>query len=202
MTPLRQDLEVVAGLIGHGSTVLDVGCGDGTLLDHLMRNRGVDGRGIELVQEKVTACVARGLSVVQGDAEIDLADYPEGAFDYAVLSHTLQVTHDPKRMLSHLVRIGRHAVVSFTNYGHWRFRLDLLLKGRMPAVSAEGDNWYDTPNIRLCTIRDFGDLCRELGLDVERALSLSRAGAVRQLGGIGAGVNRRCVEAIFLLSRR
>lgn len=202
MTPLRQDLEVVAGLIDHGSTVLDVGCGDGALLDHLMRHRGVDGRGIELVQEKVTACVARGLSVVQGNAEIDLADYPESAFDYAVLSHTLQVTHDPKRVLSHLVRIGRHAVVSFTNYGHWRFRLDLLLKGRMPAVSAEGDNWYDTPNIRLCTIRDFGDLCRQLGLEVERALSLSRAGAVRELDGVGAGVNRRCVEAIFLLSRR
>lgn len=199
---MRQDLEIVAGMIAPDSTVLDIGCGDGALLDHLVRRQGVRGRGIEISQDKVTECVARGLSVVQGDANTDLADYPDRAFDYAVLSHTLQVTREPRDVLGHLVRIGGQAVVSFTNVGHWRFRLDLLLKGRVPAVSADGGSWYDTPNIRLCTIRDFGDLCRELGLSVDRALSLSRAGAVRELDGTGASVNRRSEEAIFLLSRR
>lgn len=199
---MRHDLEIVAGMIAPGSTVLDIGCGDGALLDHLVRRQGVKGRGIEISQDKVTECVARGLSVVQGDANTDLADYPDRAFDYAVLSHTLQVTREPRDVLGHLVRIGGQAVVSFTNVGHWRFRLDLLLKGRVPAVSAGGGGWYDTPNIRLCTIRDFGDLCRELGLSVDRALSLSRSGAARELDGTGASVNRRSEEAIFLLSRR
>lgn len=199
-TGMRRDLEIIAGMIDHGSRVLDVGCGDGALLDHLVHRKGVDGRGMELSQAGVNACVAHGLSVIQGDADTDLAHYPDDAFDYAVLSKTLQATRNPRDVVSHLVRIGRRAVVSFANFGHWRFRLSLLLKGRMPQVCDQGYDWFDTPNIHLCTIRDFAEMCGELGLEVNRALSLSRTGTARDLSKRGA--NLRSEEAIFLLARR
>ena len=201
-TGMRRDLEIIADMIDHGSRVLDVGCGDGALLDHLVHRKNVDGRGMELSQAGVNACVAHGLSVIQGDADTDLAHYPDDAFDYAVLSKTLQATRNPRDVVSHLVRIGRRAVVSFANFGHWRFRLSLLLKGRMPQVGDRDYDWFDTPNIHLCTIRDFADMCGELGLKVDRALSLSRSGTARDLNTIGCGANLRSEEAIFLLARR
>ena len=139
---IRRDLQIIADMISHGSRVLDVGCGDGALLDFLVHRKGVDGRGIELSQAGVNACVAHGLSVIQGDADTDLAHYPDDAFDYVVLTQTLQATRNPREVLSHLVRIGRHAVVSFTNFGHWRFRLSLLLHGRMPVAGDTGCHWY------------------------------------------------------------
>lgn len=198
---MRQDLQIIAGMIGPGSRVLDIGCGDGALLDYLVHQKDVDGRGIELSQAGVNACVAHGLSVIQGDADTDLAHYPDDAFDYVVLSQTLQATRNPREVISHLVRIGRHAVVSFTNFGHWRIRLQLLLSGRMPAVGNDGRTWYDTPNIHLCTIRDFSALCDDLGLEVQRALSLSRSGSARELRAAGTAANLRGEEAIFLLAR-
>ncbi len=198
---MRKDLTLIAGMISPGSRVLDIGCGDGTLLHDLVNNKGVDGRGIELSQGGVNACVARGLSVIQGDADVDLAQYPDDAFDFVVLSRTLQATRCPRDVLSHLVRIGRHAVVSLSNIGHWRVRLGLFLQGRMPAVGNDGYNWYDTPNIRPCTIRDFAELCDELNLIVEEALSLSRSGEATRLGTVGTKANLRGEEAIFLLSR-
>src|SRR5215472_17633317 len=133
---LRGDLRLVADMIVPGSRVLDVGCGDGVLLASLARQKGVDGRGMELSQSGVNACVRHGLSVIQGDADHDLEDYPSGGFDYVVLSQTLPATHQPKRVLEHLVRIGRHAIVSFPNFGHWRIRLGLLTQGRMPLTPA------------------------------------------------------------------
>ncbi len=198
---MRQDLQIIAGMIGPGSRVLDIGCGDGALLDYLVHQKDVDGRGIELSQAGVNACVAHGLSVIQGDADTDLAHYPDDAFDYVVLSQTLQATRNPHDVVSHLVRIGRHAVVSFTNFGHWRIRLQLLLSGRMPAAGNDGRTWYDTPNIHLCTIRDFSALCDDLGLEVQRALSLSRSGSARELRAAGTAANLRGEEAIFLLAR-
>lgn len=198
---MRRDLQIIADMIAEGSRVLDIGCGDGSLLDHLVHRKGVDGRGIELSQAGVNACVAHGLSVIQGDADTDLAHYPDDAFDYVVLSQTLQATRNPREVVSHLVRIGRNVVVSFTNFGHWRFRLSFLTQGRMPAVGDGGHSWYDTPNIHLCTIGDFAAMCDELGLTVLQALSLSRAGKARQLSPTAAGANLRGEEAIFLLSR-
>ena len=199
--PVRRDLEIIADMIEPGSRVLDIGCGDGALLDDLVHRKSVDGRGIELSQTGVNACVAHGLSVIQGDADTDLAYYPDDAFDYVVLSQTLQATRNPHDVVSNLVRIGRRAVVSFTNFGHWRFRVKLMLNGRMPTVDQDGRYWYDTPNIHLCTIRDFHALCDDLNLKVERALSLSRSGTARELSSIGAWANLRGEEAIFLLAR-
>lgn len=198
---MRPDLRIIAGMIDPGSRVLDIGCGDGALLDYLVHFRDVDGRGIELSQAGVNACVAHGLSVIQGDADTDLAHYPDDAFDYVVLSQTLQATRNPREVISHLVRIGRHAVVSFTNFGHWRFRMHLLFSGRMPAVGNDGRTWYDTPNIHLCTIRDFSALCDDLGLKVQQAMSVSRAGTARELDSARAAANLRGEEAIFLLAR-
>ena len=197
----RRDLEIIADMVDDGSRVLDIGCGNGALLDYLGRNKGVDGRGIELSQAGVNACVANGLSVIQGDADTDLEHYPDDAFDYVVLTRTLQATRNPREVVSHLVRIGRHAIVSFTNFGHWRVRLEMMFDGRMPVVGDEGASWYDTPNIHLCTIRDFSTLCDDLGLKVQRALSLSRSGASRKLKSAGAAANIRGEEAIFVLTR-
>ena len=130
----------------------------------------------------MNACVANGLSVIQGDADTDLEYFPDDAFDYVLLTRTLQATRNPREVVSHLVRIGRYAIVSFTNFGHWRVRLEMLLRGRMPIVGDEKASWYDTPNIHLCTIRDFSPkLCDDLGLKVQQALSVSRAGSARRL---------------------
>src|SRR5690606_38989313 len=137
------------------SRVLDVGCGDGELLDFLVRERGADARGIEISQRGVNACVARGLSVIQGDADTDLRDYPPKAFDYVTLSQTLQATRRPREVLEHLLRIGDRAIVSFPNFAAWRVRFKFFLSGRMPNTGLLDKPWYSTPNIHFCTIRDF-----------------------------------------------
>lgn len=214
--PLRRDLQIIADMIAPETRVLDVGCGDGALLDYLVHEKNIDGRGIEISQTGVNACVTHGLSVIQGDADTDLADYPADAFDYVVLSETLQATHNPREVLLQLVRIGRNAVVSFTNFGHWRIRWRLLCNGRVPAVDAGqtgivmgaangklpvGGHWYDTPNIHICTIRDFSELCTEIDLSVERAVSLNRNGKSREIGRINTSANLRSEQGIFLLTR-
>jgi len=197
---LRVDLQRVAEMVAPKSRVLDIGCGDGSLLDHLHREKQVDGRGIELSMEGVRGAVAQGLSVIQGDADTDLKDYPPGAFDYVILSQTLQATREPREVLQNMLRIGRRAIVSFPNFGHWRIRMSLTVKGRMPKSQTLAYHWYDTPNIHLCTIRDFTDLCAELGVAVERALSLDVDGKVR-FEGAGPLANLFGEQAIFLLGR-
>jgi len=171
--PLRADLQLIADMVAPGSRVLDIGCGEGALLEYLARERRVIARGMELSQKNVNASVARGLSVIQGDADTDLGDYPSGAFDYAILSLTLQATRDPREVVEQMVRIGRHAIVSFPNFGHWRVRLGLLLHGRMPVTGALPEPWYETPNIHLCTVKDFVALCADCGIEIEEALVLN-----------------------------
>ena len=199
---IRVDLLLIADLIEPGSRVLDVGCGDGDLLHFLSRDRNVDARGLELSQSGVNACVSRGLSVVQGDADKDLGDYPVQAFDYVVLSQTLQATHDPRRVLEEMVRIGRHAVVSFQNFGYWRIRWQLLTRGRMPVTPNLPETWYDTTSIHLCTIKDFVLLCHELGLTIERRLALKHHGGVQRFQGTGRWANMFGEQGLFVLSRR
>src|SRR6516165_824652 len=167
----RLDHLLVAEMIEPRSRVLDVGCGDGELL-RLLESRGVDGRGIELSREGVNDSVAKGLAVIQGDADTDLADYPDDAFDYVILSQTLQATRRPRQVLEHMLRIGRHAVVSFPNFGHWNIRLQILLAGRMPRTDNLPYTWYDTPNIHFCTIKDFRALCKVTGAKMEKAVAL------------------------------
>ncbi len=175
----RVDHLLIAEMVTPNARVLDVGCGDGELLQLLGDTKSVDGRGVEISREKVNACVARGLSVIQGDADKDLADYPDDAFDFAILSLTIQATLQPKRVLENLLRIGRRAIVSFPNFGHWEVRSKLLLTGRMPRTSNLPDQWYETPNAHLCTIKDFADLCRAANAEVERSVVFNWSG--RQL---------------------
>ena len=168
----RVDLVLVAEMVERGAKVLDVGCGDGELLRLLSETRDVDGRGIELSREGVNECVAKGLAVIQGDADTDLGNYPDDAFDYVILSQTLQATRHPRIVLEHMLRIGRHAIVSFPNFGHWSHRWQIL-KGRMPVSRELPYQWYDTPNIHLFTVADFDAFLRERNCVVENRVVLS-----------------------------
>jgi methionine biosynthesis protein MetW len=198
----RVDFLVVAQMVERGARVLDVGCGDGELLKILTETKDVDGRGIEISRAGVNLCVAKGLAVIQGDADTDLADYPNDAFDYVILSQTLQATQHPRIVLEHMLRIGRHAVVSFPNFGHWKIRVMLLLFGRMPRTDNLPDTWYDTRNIHFCTIRDFRDLCREIGVKIETAVALNAWGRRLRLTAPWWFWNLFGQQAVFLLSRR
>ncbi|GAA0550521.1 methionine biosynthesis protein MetW [Rhizomicrobium palustre] len=197
---LRPDLAAIAAMIPEGTSVLDVGCGDGALLEHLVRTKHVDGRGLELSQQNVNACVTRGLSVIQGDADTDLGEYPSQVFDVVILSQTIQATWDPKSVLDHLLRIGRHVVISFPNFGHWRVRLSLLARGRMPQTKTLSNEWYDTPNIHLCTIADFVGLANVCGANIEQALALTPEGTTRAMRADAWIPNLMAEGAIFLLT--
>jgi methionine biosynthesis protein MetW len=196
----RVDLLLIAEMVSPGSRVLDIGCGDGTLLRILSDKRGVDGRGIELSQAGVNQCVAQGLSVIQGDADTDLSHYPNAAFDYAILSRTIQATRNPRHVLEQLLRIGKRVVVSFPNFGHWRVRMQLILGGRMPQTDTLPEAWYNTPNIHLCTIKDFLTLCEDMGANVERVVALNAYGTKLVSMPLSAQ-NLFGEQAVFLLSR-
>jgi methionine biosynthesis protein MetW len=196
---LRPDLQLIADMIAPQSRVLDIGCGDGELLAWLAHEKNVDGRGIEISRDGVRACVSHGLSVIQGDADTDLKDYPSQAFDYVVLSRTLQATRNPREVLQELVRIGKHAAVSFVNYGHWRIRAKLLLTGRAPVTTGPNRHWYDNGDIHPCTLLDFVSLCDELGLVIEKALLAGPDGGGRPIGRVGAVANLTGEQALFLL---
>lgn len=192
---LRPDLAIIADAVPATSRVLDVGCGDGELMVAL-RNKGVDARGLEIDPANVTAAIARGQSVVQGDANHDLADYPDDAFDYAILSQTLQTTERPDRVVDELLRIAPRAFVSFPNFAHWRVRLALLWNGRMPVTRLLPVAWYETPNIHHVTVSDFRDLVRAKGIEVERVWHLSGDKPASD-----AAASWRAEHAIFLIAR-
>ncbi|TNE32618.1 MAG: methionine biosynthesis protein MetW [Alphaproteobacteria bacterium] len=196
MSQLRPDLEVIAHNIAPGSRVLDIGCGDGSLLAELVKRHDVDARGLEIDPVLVERCVARGLSVVQGDADSDLADYPDRGFDYAILSQTLQTAARPDRMLEDLLRVGRRAFVSFPNFAHWRTRSALMFGGRMPVTRALPVSWYETENIHHATIRDFHDLIGKMGVQIEQSWYFNGGQGISPLGA-----NWRAEFAVFLLSR-
>jgi methionine biosynthesis protein MetW len=193
---LRPDLAIIADNVAPGSRLIDVGCGDGALMAELRDRHGVDARGLELDPANVSAAVARGLSVVQGDADTDLGYYPDGAFDYAVLSQTLQTARNPDQVLSELLRIGRKAFVSFPNFAFWRVRWGLMWGGRMPVTPALPVSWYETENIHQLTIDDFRAFVAERGIKVEDAWFLSGDRRIRT-----SAANFRAEHGVFLLRR-
>lgn len=196
----RADHLLVADMVEVGSKVLDVGCGEGDLME-LLESRGVVCRGIELSREGVNRCVERGLAVVQGDADTDLNHYVNDAFDYVILSQTLQATRQPKEVLENLLRIGRRAIVSFPNFGYINMRLQLLIFGQMPRTENLPATWYDTPNIHFCTIKDFVGLCDEIDVKMERAVALDRYGRPLRLNAPWWFWNMFGEQGVFLLNR-
>jgi methionine biosynthesis protein MetW len=173
---MRLDLRLIAEMIPEGARVLDIGCGDGALMAHLALEKRADARGIEIDMQAATEAVAQGLAVIQGDADHDLQHYPDGAFDFVILSRTLQAVERPREVLRQMLRIGRHAIVSFPNFGHWQVRWRLATTGRMPDTETFSKRWYETPNIHPCTILDFVDLAAMEGYVVERWLAVDERG--------------------------
>lgn len=193
---LRPDLAIIAENVAPGSRALDVGCGDGALMAVLRDQHQVDARGLELDPHNVALCVGKGLSVMQGDADADLADYLDASFDYAILSQTLQTTKRPDQVLDELLRVGRRAFVSFPNFAHWKVRASLLWNGRMPVTRLLPIAWYETPNIHHVTVRDFRELVALKGYRVEGEWFLS---GDKRIGPAAAAW--RAEHAVFLLSR-
>lgn len=202
MTRIREDFAEILKLVRPNARVLDVGCGEGELLELLTREKQVDGQGLELSPENVAACVTRGLSVVQGDGDRDLDHFPTRAFDYAILSKTLQQMREPRHVLNELLRIAEQAVISVPNFGHWKVRWALLSRGRMPETGALPEPWWSTPNIHLCTLRDFVDLCDQLELRIDGCAALSDSGPARPIDPRAPLENWRAETALFLLSRK
>lgn len=202
MRTTREDFKEILRLVRPGSRVLDVGCGEGELLELLTREKAVDGQGLEISSEGVSACLARGLAVVQGDGDRDLDHFPTRAFDYAILSKTLQQMREPRHVLNELLRIADRAVVSLPNFGQWRVRWSLLVNGRMPETKALPEPWWSTPNIHLCTLHDFTALCDDLDLRIEACSALNAGKPARPIDPTRALENWRSETALFLLSRK
>ena len=184
--------DVLAGLIDINSRVLDVGCGDGSLLLHLKKNKRVDGRGIEIDQIKVQESVAKGLAVIEGDAEKDLINYPDRSFDFAILNQSLQQFYDPRVVLNELLRIAKNAIVTIPNFGFWKVRLNLLFQGTMPVTKTLPNTWYNTPNLHMCTIKDFYNLCKLDNIQIVKSISVS--------GGKISNIQKSNLEIKNLLS--
>jgi len=170
---MKREFKIIADLLPENSRVLDVGCGDGTLMKYLSNKKNIDVRGLELNEENVEACIAKGLSVIEGNAETELGQFPDKSFDYVVLSQTLQAFYSPETVLDHLLRIGKASIVSIPNFGYWKVRVNLLFFGRMPETSALPYKWYNTPNLHMCTIKDFYELCENKKINMEKIVGIN-----------------------------
>ena len=197
----RADHEIIINAVPQGARVLDVGCGDGVLLHRLKQERNAVVRGMELSQAGVNACVAKGLSVVQGDADLDLVLYPDDSFDIVVLSRTIQATRKPEMVLKQMHRIGAKAVVSLPNFGFWQVRLSLFLRGRMPVTQGLPDSWHETENLHLCTLLDFDDLAKKSGFDLESVTRIAAGKASPPSHATSSLLNWLSEEAVFVLKR-
>ncbi len=197
---IRKDWGLIETLIKENRSILDIGCGDGMLMEQLQKNLNAKTHGIELDRDLASKSIAKGLNVIQGDAEVDLSQYANHSFDYVILSQTLQAMMKPKDMLSELLRIGTKAIVSFPNFGHWKIRFQLLISGRMPVTESLPYTWYDTPNIHFFTIKDFLKLCGDMNIVVEKSIGLTSKGKQFSISESLTGVNFFTHEAIFLLS--
>ena len=170
---MKEEFKVISELIDEKSRVLDVGCGDGILMEYLLKNKVVDVRGLEISKEKVKKCLSNGLAVVEGDAEYDLKQFPDLSFDYVILSQTLQAFMSPENVIKDLLRVGKKVIVTIPNFGHWKIRVDLLFKGEMPITKNLPYEWYNTPNLHMCTIQDFYNFCNNKGINIFKTISLN-----------------------------
>ena len=194
---------LISSLIKENAKVLDVGCGDGSLLVFLENEKKINGQGLEISHEGVKTCLSKGLSVLQGNADIDLTNFPKKSFDYVILSRTLQATHKPKEVLKEMLRIGKKCIVSIPNFAHWKCRLDLLLKGEMPMTKTLSEPWYQTPNIHLCTIKDFITICNSLNISIDEAFRISESGSIKSIKKPESFYNNLfSVEGIFVISKK
>ena len=169
---MKPEFKIIADLIDKETRVLDVGCGDGILMDFLQKNRKIDIRGIEISKNKIQKCVEKGLTVIEGDAEKDLSQFPDKSFDYVILSQTLQAFLNPEIVINELLRVGKKAIVTIPNFGYWKIRLYLMIKGTMPITGTLPDKWYNTPNIHLCTIKDFYDFCKDKEITLYKSIAV------------------------------
>ena len=198
---MRFDLQIIASWIEPGAKVLDLGCSEGNLLYHLTESKGIRGVGIEKREDKVAQCIASGLSVLQGDLNAEVVDYPDQAFDYVILSQTLQQVYEPAELITELLRIGRRVIVSFPNFAHWRNRLQLLCSGRAPVSEQLPYEWHDTPNIRVITVRDFKHFAARLGIRVLREVAINTHHHNEQGHIVHFFANLRATYGIFLISK-
>ncbi len=170
---MKREFEIIADLLPKNSRVLDVGCGDGTLMDFLLKEKNIDVRGLELEEENVETCISKGLSVIEGNAETELNQFPDKSFDYVILSQTLQAFYNPVNVLDHLLRIGKSSIVSIPNFGYWKVRTSLLFLGKMPETKSLPYKWYDTPNLHMCTIKDFYELCKNKNINMKKIVGIN-----------------------------
>ena len=169
---MKTEFKIIADLIKPNTRVLDVGCGDGTLMEFLKNNKEIDIRGIEISKNNVQQCIGKGLTVIEGDAEKDLSQFPDGSFDFVILSQTLQAFLNPEKVISELLRVGKKAIVTIPNFGYWKVRLHLLIKGTMPVTRTLPDEWYNTPNLHMCTIKDFFSFCESRKINLYKSIAL------------------------------
>ena len=198
---MKQEFKIIADLIEKKTRVLDVGCGDGTLMEFLKNNKEIDIRGIEISKSKIQKCVSKGLTVIEGDAEKDLAQFPDLSFDYVILSQTLQAFLNPEKVIAELLRVGKKAIVTIPNFGYWKVRLHLLIKGTMPITRTLPDEWYNTPNLHMCTIKDFFNFCNDRKINLYKSIALQNLKSSNINKSNIAFKNLSAVLGIFLIEK-
>ena len=198
---MKTEFKIIADLIKPNTRVLDVGCGDGTLMEFLKNNKEIDIRGIEILKNNVQQCIGKGLTVIEGDAEKDLSQFPDGSFDFVILSQTLQAFLNPEKVISELLRVGKKAIVTIPNFGYWKVRLHLLIKGTMPVTRTLPDEWYNTPNLHMCTIKDFFNFCENRNINLYKSIALQNLKSSKITNTNLALKNLTAALGIFLIEK-
>ena len=198
---MKQEFKIISNLINKNTRVLDVGCGDGTLMEYLKNSRKINIRGIEISKNNVQKCLSKGLTVIEGDAEKDLLQFPDGSFDFVILSQTLQAFLTPEIVIKELLRVGKKAVVTIPNFGFWKVRLHLLLKGTMPITKNLPDEWYNTPNLHMCTLKDFYNFCENRNIKLDQSIALKNE-KISTINKLNLNIKNLSAElGIFLIER-
>ena len=198
---MKLEFKIIASLIEKNTRVLDVGCGDGTLMEFLKDNNKIDIRGIEISKSNVQKCIGKGLTVIEGDAEKDLGQFPDGSFDFVILSQTLQAFLNPEKVISELLRVGKKAIVTIPNFGYWKVRLHLLTKGTMPITRTLPDEWYNTPNLHMCSIKDFFNFCEDRKINLYKSIALQNLKSSEIIKSNLTIKNLTAVLGIFLIEK-